>query len=528
MSELIHSINFYFPNCRNRLGSTAWDGWLAALGISDPGQVGAALRSTPMDDRMPAWTADAVDVEWQIQRLDREGEPAHSSKGDGYGINPRLALVPVQWEGICHWLGYAGDSSKLPREKPGHVLIWCPPGQTQVRCRDAADEDLLALKLVAEEQDVREAARMGKVPVSKILAVLYRAVDQGILLAPESRIRRKALKEAPQAFTMAEVFTLQWHITQTCDLNCRHCYDRSSRQEMPLAQGLTILEDLYAFTADMGVKGHVSFTGGNPFFYPHFMPLYRAAGEMGFSTAILGNPVAPELVDRVQEIQPLSHYQISLEGLEGYNDYIRGKGHFRRAMDFLEVLASRDVYAMVMLTLNRDNMDQVLPLGERLRDRANAFTFNRLAMVGQGAQLALPSPGKFQSFLWEYRAAAVGNPVMTLKDNFFNILACEANEETGGGCTGFGCGAAFNFVSLLSDGEVHACRKLPSPLGNIKDNRLYDLYHSPAARAYREGPRACQGCDLSLQCRGCPAVANGMGLDPLEDRDPFCFYSHAP
>ena len=33
--------------------------------------------------------------------------------------------------------------------------------------------------------------------------------------------------------------------------------------------------------------------------------------------------------------------------------------------------------------------------------------------------------------------------------------------EPFGGCTGFGCGAAFNFMAVLPDGEVHACRKVP-------------------------------------------------------------------
>lgn len=54
---------------------------------------------------------------------------------------------------------------------------------------------------------------------------------------------------------------------------------------------------------------------------------------------------------------------------------------------------------------------------------------------------------------------------MGLKDNLFNLVLAEGGEAPFGGCTGNGCGAAFNFVTLLSDGEVHACRKFPSPLG---------------------------------------------------------------
>ena len=76
---------------------------------------------------------------------------------------------------------------------------------------------------------------------------------------------------------------------------------------------------------------------------------------------------------------------------------------------------------------------------------------------------------------------------MSLKDNLFNILLEQEGLELTGGCTGFGCGAAFNFLTLLSDGEVHACRKMPSLIGNLKEAGLAEIYDSAAARRYRRG-----------------------------------------
>ncbi|MFP4159922.1 MAG: hypothetical protein ACLFQ9_07575 [Desulfobacterales bacterium] len=54
---------------------------------------------------------------------------------------------------------------------------------------------------------------------------------------------------------------------------------------------------------------------------------------------------------------------------------------------------------MVMLTLTRHNMDQVLELAESLNGRAELFTFNRLASVGQGAYLSAVPPELFPAFL---------------------------------------------------------------------------------------------------------------------------------
>jgi radical SAM protein with 4Fe4S-binding SPASM domain len=140
-----------------------------------------------------------------------------------------------------------------------------------------------------------------------------------------------------------------------------------------------------------------------------------------------------------------------------------------------------------------------------------------------GANLELPSREAYRSFLEEYLFASKENPFMGLKDSLINIVLAQRGEPPFGGCTGFGCGAAFNFVTLLPDGEVHACRKFPSPVGNIHFQSLEEIYDSEDARRYRQRPQACTGCALRAVCGGCLAVIDSNGLDISRDRDPLCF-----
>lgn len=112
---------------------------------------------------------------------------------------------------------------------------------------------------------------------------------------------------------------------------------------------------------------------------------------------------------------------------------------------------------------------------------------------------------------------------MSLKDNLFNIIRHLHRRSLWPGCTGHGCGAVFNFVALLPDGEVHACRNYPSVIGHIREANLMSIYDSAAAGLYRAGPHACRNCVLRNHCGGCPAVVAGLGLDPFRDRDPYCF-----
>jgi len=407
------------------------------------------------------------------------------------------------------------------------LLLWRSPWNGRVVARAAGPDDLLALKLVVESIDPNAAAAGGPLSVSAIENVLAGAADSGIILAPRPLIRRAddfpRGEVTDESFFISAGFTLQWHLTQTCDLHCRHCYDRSSRAAVPLADALGVLDDLQSFCRDRKVTGSVSLSGGNPLLHPNFTDIYRAAAERDFGLCILGNPAPRRQIEELIDIRMPGFFQVSLEGLPEHNDWVRGAGHFERTTAFLRVLKEIGVSTMVMLTLTEQNIDQVLPLAEKLRGLVDDFHFNRLAMVGEGANLRLPSRERYARFLVDYLEAADRDPALGIKDNLINILRRDRGAPPFGGCTGFGCGAAFNFIALLPDGEAHACRKFPSPIGNAVRDGIAAVYDSATARAYRGGCSACRDCEIRPVCGGCLAVAHGFGLDPLRERDPLCF-----
>jgi selenobiotic family peptide radical SAM maturase len=481
------------------------------------------IRSCPDLLNTHPFLNELAEIEDILHRL-RLNPPALPVELDSWQLRPGVELLEVSWLGLAELLN--GEEITPVRQNSFVLLI---PGQNSISPRVTIPDNniLLALKIVIEKLDLRTTAKECGTPVTHLQNVLALGVDAGILLPPASKIVRPD-SFAPNSrvdskFLSAEVFTLQWHITQTCDLHCRHCYDRSVRKDVSLSQGRDVLDQLYDFCKAHNVYGQVSFSGGNPLLHPDFYVLYQEAADRGFMTAILGNPADRRELEKLLAIHPPEFYQVSLEGLRRHNDHIRGSGHFNRTMEFLTLLRELDIYSMVMLTLTRANQDQVLPLAEILNARTNLFTFNRLAMVGEGAALDSLATGDYERFLRSYMKAAESNPLLRLKDNLFNILQLHHDGEPGGGCAGHGCGAAFNFVSMLSDGQVHACRKLPSLVGNIHHNSLSEIYHSDIARKYRQGTSGCLKCGLKPVCGGCPAVAYGFGKDIFTDVDPYCF-----
>jgi selenobiotic family peptide radical SAM maturase len=478
--------------------------------------------------RLPGYLPELALLEWTLH-LVRTAECDFALSIHQLTMNPSLRLLCLSWKNLPQQVTTPEHGcAPTPELGEEYAIVWKHPRTREALVRPAADEDLLVLKMVAEEIDPEEVAALGGATVHELAAAIDRALGKGLLLAPRSGLWRDPSdfpidEGMEEAFLTSSIFTLQWHITQACDLHCRHCYDRSNTHSLELSQAMTVMDDLHEFCRSRKVRGQVSFSGGNPFLYPHFMEVYRAASERGFSLAILGNPVSPKLIEEIVGIETPVYYQVSLEGLQEHNDLIRGPGHFERVLEFLRTLRHLEIYSMVMLTLTGDNLSQVLPLAEMLRNRADLFTFSRLSLVGEGAALKLPSKSAYAAFLKAYSGAAEHNPVIALKDNLINVIRHRRGLPLFGGCTGYGCGAAFNFMCLLADGSVHACRKFPSPIGNILDASLRELYDSATARRYRSGSRACRSCAIRPVCGGCLAISHSFGLDVFEERDPYCF-----
>ena len=495
---------------------------------ADAGTMGAedllaAVRRAAVRGLVPFHAPDVCALELAMDRVARTS--AGSPDFSGPAINPALELLVLESAGCAALLDPWSATQARPVEGREMVLVWKHEGKVTVQA--AGPEDLAALKVVSEGLDPDQSDREAGAAPGLTRALLRRAMDRGLILAPASRIRRDPAvttggRPLPPENGTAEVFTLQWHLTQACDLSCRHCYDRSARAETPLDRAMEVIADFGDFCASRNVRGQISLSGGNPLMYPHFRDIYRRAADKGFALAILGNPAPRRAIEDIVAIARPVYFQVSLEGLPEHNDAIRGRGHFERVMEFLDVLRDADIQGQVMLTLTRDNMNQVLPLAEMLEGRVWGLSFNRLSPVGRGAALALPDPGGFREFLDAYCEAAGRLSVLSFKDNLLNASLARMGRQTFGGCTGFGCGAAFNFMALLPDGEVHACRKFPSPIGHVGRSGLGEIYDGPAAARYRTRSRACRDCRIAAVCGGCPAVTSGLGLDISIDRDPFC------
>ncbi|MFP4522047.1 MAG: thio(seleno)oxazole modification radical SAM maturase SbtM [Fibrobacterota bacterium] len=409
----------------------------------------------------------------------------------------------------------------------GFLISFRPYGSSREEIRPADDKDLTALKIISEDISLEEAARAAGVSPSRVFQIMMDVRKRAIITGPRSEIiRDNSVYSDPDSvrrhLLSDDTFSLQWHITNRCDLNCRHCYDRDTPDSLNMETAVKVLDNLEELCFEKKTRGHISFSGGNPYLSPHFFEIYKMAADRGFSSSILGNPVSDKVIKKTINIAKPTFFQVSLEGLSETNDYIRGEGFFNKVMDFLKVLRENNISSAVMLTLTEKNIDEVIPLARFLKGRTDHFTYNRLSLEGHGSSLSAALKEKYREFAADYVEYAEKNEHAGYKDNLLNI-ELEKRGRFFDGCTGSGCGAAWNFFALLPDSRVFACRKFTSPIGNIENKSLIDIYESEKAKAYRRGAFECSGCRIRHICGGCMAATAGEGMDFLVKKDPYCF-----
>ena len=244
-------INQIFTRARSFLKPDAWNCFQHQAGAAeDPNALSELLECFPFSVDGPGFLVDLARLEWAVYQVGQQAvEP--DPDPDDFMVNPGLQLLPLSFRNLPDQFG---EPSEKIEPEPGEtmVLVWKDYRTGGTRLRQARDEDLLALKIVLEEVPPETAAATGEIDLAAVKDLLNRAAAEGLLIAPHTRIRRdpsrfSGSEVADPEFLEAQFFTLQWHVTQVCDLHCKHCYDRSRRSPLTLEQGMAVLEDLQRF-----------------------------------------------------------------------------------------------------------------------------------------------------------------------------------------------------------------------------------------------------------------------------------------
>jgi len=308
---------------------------------------------------------------------------------------------------------------------------------------------------------------------------------------------------------------LQWHVTERCNLRCRHCYQEDFKSdELDFVGLLRILaqfkELLEARQRDLGgpVRGHITLTGGEPFVRSDFLDLLIrvAAGWRWTSFAILSNGglIDGELARRLARLHP-SFVQVSLDGMEKTHDQIRGHGDFQRSIRAIEHLVGAGIRTVISFTAHRDNWQEFAAVARLACElKVSRLWSDRMLPVGQGPALGVLTAKEtraYVSLMRQARQEAGRNGFGRTEISMYRAL-----QFSKSGHRIYHCTAGGTLLTVMPNGDLYPCRRMPIRVGNVMETSLTELYYTdPILRSLRDPDRVSQGCekcDFQHECRG--------------------------
>jgi AdoMet-dependent heme synthase len=336
-------------------------------------------------------------------------------------------------------------------------------------------------------------------------------------------------------------FFIQWHLTEACNLRCRHCYQAErAAGGMSLPEIKTVIDEVSDMIGDWSEAYDIAFsrsmnlTGGEPFLRPDLFDVLDEVSRRGFDIFLLTNGT---LVDRERALRlaelGVKGVQVSIEGPEEVHDSIRGAGSFAASAAGIEHLVDAGLAVTLNVTvsqINASSMKEVIAFGSRTG--ARRIGFSRLVPSGQGQSLLsrMLSPEDVKGLYESLFSIGIKDLDLVTGDPVASCMKTPSNGDAGNTAIS-GCAAGVSGLTILPNGDVLPCRRLPIYLGNARRDSLRELWAaSPVLEALRDrsGYKGkCRTCPRWAQCRGCRAIAHAWsrsrGGDDFLAEDPQCF-----
>lgn len=290
---------------------------------------------------------------------------------------------------------------------------------------------------------------------------------------------------------------------------------------MPMERVRQVVDQCCRTAARMGKRPFFYLTGGDPILHRHFWEILALLQQKGIPFSILGNPfhLDDEVCRRLKSFGCRT-YQLSIDGLRTTHDMIRKEGSFDTTLEKIAVIKGAGLRASVMTTVSGTNIAEIPEIVDLVVEYgADAFAFGRYCPTSEEKSTHI-APEEYRDFLdrmWhKFEQHKNSGTVFTLKDHLWTLYLYEKGlfripddadpDEVYDGCH---CGACH--MTITPTGDVMACRRVESTVGNMFRRPLHEIWEGAEMDAYRDYGRfeKCSRCELLRFCRGCPAVAYG-------------------
>ncbi len=307
---------------------------------------------------------------------------------------------------------------------------------------------------------------------------------------------------------MVKKFVLQWHLSENCNLKCLHCYQENHKPiQLEFDKLVIIYKQFKELLNKKKMKGHINITGGEPLCNPYLFKLLDLIKEdsdlITFSILTNGTLINEKIAKKIKSYNPL-YVQVSLEGGKKTNDYIRGKGTYKKIAEGIVNLRKENIFTSISFTatsLNYKEFPKVVRYARKYG--VNNVWSDRFIPLGDSDKSLALNYEQTREYLEIMNKER--NKLKKVKNSNTTISMYRALQFQMTNDFAYGCTAGDTLLTVMENGDLVPCRRMPITIGNLFDRSMYDLYiNSDVLKALREKkiPDECIDCEHSEVCHG--------------------------
>ena len=256
------------------------------------------------------------------------------------------------------------------------------------------------------------------------------------------------------------------------------------------------------------MKGHINITGGEPLCNPHLFQILELIKEdsenITFSILTNGTLINEEIAKKIKSYNPY-YVQVSLEGGKKTNDYIRGNGTYKRIAQGIINLRNQNIFTSISFTATKLNYKEFPKVVKYARKyNVNNVWSDRYIPLGdsENKELALDfdETREYLEIMNNER-----NRLMEKKNNITTISMYRALQFQMTNDFAYGCTAGDTLLTVMENGDLVPCRRMPIVVGNLLKENMYDLYKNNKILKelrLKKVPDECLKCEHSELCHG--------------------------
>lgn len=338
---------------------------------------------------------------------------------------------------------------------------------------------------------------------------------------------------------------IYWEITQACGLACRHCRAAAIPEphpnELAFEEGMEFLRQIPEFGEPLP---QLILTGGDPLRRQGLFALIDEAHRLGIGISITPAATSALTGEVLQQLKDhgVEGLGLSLDGSTAErHDSIRNvPGTFDRTLNAMQWAGELGLPLQINTLVSAETTPDLPAIFELLK----TFTLARwslffLIAVGRGKlleSLTTDQSEKLMSWIYEISKCAPFVVATTEAPSYRRVAVQKMRAEGLNGeeirrskaARSFGIRDGNGIVFVSSTGDISPAGFLPRVAGNVRYDRIADIYRRASLFRLLHDPQSFKGrcsiCEYHALCGGSRSRAYQMTGDPLAS-DPLCQFT---